>query len=476
MPNNKNKKKRYMIDTSVIVDNPSTNLFNLYQHGENEIFISDIVLKEMDAHKTSKRDNVKFSARTFFNSMNRENPKELKDFSKIENTIVTRWELNFEDYPEETIILHVIDETYSSIKRKGDFNDLLIMSIAKKYKMILVTNDTALEIAAISAGIKAETLKSDSISNPDLIDFSHTFFVEDFNDKENYQLAQSKVYKSARKWSQITFKERNTSDPKNPYETGRIEMFLANGSGLIHVPAGDEPYSNYLSVPPINLEQKFYTKILESYAPIIVVTGSTGSGKTLMALQEGVRKVRDKNSSINGIVYLRQTVTTTDQHAELGFRKGDEDQKLGYFTYPLLSAINYILEQEQKKDGGLGGSQELGHKKNNLTENFMIENNIEVYDIAHARGDTLSNKFVIFDEVQNADNPTLKLIGTRMGDHSILILMGDYKQVDHPFLNKNRNALVSMLRIADLGSDRVAGIKLLHTVRSETAEWFDKNL
>ena len=230
-------------------------------------------------------------------------------------------------------------------------------------------------------------------------------------------------------------------------------------------------------VRPINLEQKFYYTILtHPYSSITVVAGSTGSGKTLMALQAGLELM--KEGIVEGIVYARNTVTSSDPQAELGFRKGDEEQKLGYFMYPLYSAINYTIEHQTKRSieakveytGNINTT-----KRENATEQFMAKYNIEVMDIAHMRGTTISRKFVIIDEAQNMTNATMKLIGTRMGEGTKLVLMGDTHQIDHPFLSKRRNALVTMLHKAQ-HSDFIAGIQLRHTIRSEVANWFDKNL
>jgi len=205
-----------------------------------------------------------------------------------------------------------------------------------------------------------------------------------------------------------------------------------------------------------------------------VATGFTGSGKTLIAFLEGLRRVQSKDSSINGIVYIRNTVTANDHVAELGFRKGDQDQKLGYFAYPLYGAINFYINATKKKNEKKESDKTIKEEK---TEEFMEKNNIEVMDIAHARGITITDKWVIFDELQNASNDTLKLMGTRIGKGSKMIMLGDYKQVDHPYLTENRNALVYMLKIAkENKTGDIPTIQLRTTIRSEIANWFDKNL
>lgn len=105
------------------------------------------------------------------------------------------------------------------------------------------------------------------------------------------------------------------------------------------------------------------------------------------------------------------------------------------------------------------------------TEYFLQKHKIEVLDIAHARGITIANKFVIFDEVQNASNATIKLIGTRIGDGSKIVFLGDWAQIDHPYLSKFRNGALSLLQKAT-SDTMIAAIQLRQTIRSDIAKWF----
>ena len=114
-------------------------------------------------------------------------------------------------------------------------------------------------------------------------------------------------------------------------------------------------------------------------------------------------------------------------------------------------------------------------QKQGATELFINKHNIEIYDIAHARGITIAKKFVIFDETQNSSNATIKLIGTRIGEDSRIVFLGDYAQIDHPYLTKFRNGLVTLLKKAQ-NNDFLAGIQLRQTIRSDIAAWFQENL
>ncbi len=482
----------YLLDTSVILDDP-LNILRISENNENIVAITDIVLAELNNKKDDMRSEAGFRAREFFRLSDNDKGstiayadlpdclKQCKDKEVSKNDLYYRLVLPFEpsvlesDSAASEIPLYIVYRSdyrvsHSYGEAKG-LNDAKIGEIAKDYALTLLTNDISFKIAAEVKNIAAESIRNSRVENVDAIEFSHSYYYEDeplINDgKEHHD------------FEQITFIQKAESEHNEIYETG-IQRYAMQMHGKLEWCDFDRRFGEYFDedlVRPINLEQKFYYTILtHPYSSITVVAGSTGSGKTLMALQAGLELM--KEGIVEGIVYARNTVTSSDPQAELGFRKGDEDQKLGYFMYPLYSAINYTIEHQTKRSieakveftGNINTT-----KRENATEQFMAKYNIEVMDIAHMRGTTISRKFVIIDEAQNMTNATMKLIGTRMGEGTRLVLMGDTHQIDHPFLSKRRNALVTMLHKAQ-HSDFIAGIQLRHTIRSEVANWFDKNL
>jgi PhoH-like ATPase len=318
--------------------------------------------------------------------------------------------------------------------------------------------------------IAAESIRNSRVENADAIEFAHSYYYEN----EPVMEEEGEHHN----FEQITFIQKAQSEQNEIYETG-IQRYAMTVNNKLEWCDFDRRFGEHFDselVRPINLEQKFYFTILTHPLNFVtVVAGSTGSGKTLMALQAGLELV--KEGIVEGIVYARNTVTSNDPQAELGYRKGDQEQKLGYFMYPLYSAVNFTIEHQTKRsiDARIAYTGNINStKRENATEQFMAKYNIEVMDIAHMRGTTISRKFVIIDEGQNMTNATLKLIGTRMGDETRLVVMGDPHQIDHPFLSKRRNALVTLLQKAK-HNDFVSGIQLRHTIRSEVANWFDKN-
>ncbi len=481
--------KCYLLDTSVILDDP-TNILRISQDNTNAVVISNIVLAELNGKKDDIRSEAGYMAREFFRLADIaygepvaaiELPPcivESIDLTQCQSDRYYRLDLKFdrslhggEEIITQLFLIH--REHYrisNSFSEPKGLNDAKIGEIADDYDLILLTNDMSFRIASEIRGIPTEHIRNSSVESPDEINFNYTY-----NYTETPQFPTDMEHHN---FNQLTFIQNALSTTNERYETG-IQRHAFSMNGKLEWCDFDRRFGEHFDdnlVRPINLEQKFYFSMIthpQNY--VTVVAGSTGSGKTLIALQAGLELVSE--GIVDGIVYARNTITSNDQQAELGFRKGDEEQKLGYFMYPLYSAVNFTIEQQSKysidaRVEYTGNTNST--KRENATELFMKKYNIEAMDIAHMRGTTISRKFVIIDEAQNMTNATMKLIGTRMGDETRLVVMGDPGQIDHPFLSKRRNALVSLLNKAQ-HSDFIAGMQLRHTIRSNVADWFDKN-
>lgn len=483
------KEKAYLLDTSVILDD-HTNILRISKENRNAVVITNIVLAELNNKKEDMRSEAGFQAREFFRLADIsfgepiaavELPSCILDQinpSQCANDRYYRLALKFDRsllHGEEVFIdFYIIHREHYRISTFFDepkgINDAKIGEIAQDYDLALVTNDMSFRIASEIRGIPTQSIRNSTVEAADEIDFSSTYTYTETpefpTDREHHN------------FEQLTFIQQAISDSTEVYETG-IQRYAFTFNGQLEQCDFDRRFGEHFDeklIRPMNLEQKFYFAMMTHPQNFVtVVAGSTGSGKTLIALQAGLELVEE--GIVEGIVYARNTVTSNDPQSELGYRKGDEEQKLGYFMYPLYSAINFTIEHQSKHS--IDARVEFtgttnSPKRENATELFMKKYNIEAMDIAHMRGTTISRKFVIIDEAQNMTNATLKLIGTRMGEETRLVVMGDSGQIDHPFLSKQRNALVNLLNKAQ-HSDFIAGIQLRHTIRSNIANWFDKN-
>lgn len=500
--------KHYLLDTSIILDD-TQNILYLWQDSQNTLFISEVVIEELDKKKDLQSETG-FFAREFFRCINGdfieshtkshsqdssdcidfiESAKALDsinctesayDMQKIHNDTLTQakkgdfiHKLHF-CFEHLTIPLYLIyRKTYKITPQEHSYNDSKLIEIAKDYQLTLLSNDISLKIRARTQGIASQSLLRDRVENPSEIDFWHTF--QWHKDKPLTLLKDTEDFANLSQWSLICIDEVDNTDSAT-YKTGR-KIFGTKINGgfeelkLDEILKDTQPY-----IMPINLEQKMlYALLTHPHNKLTIATGSTGSGKTLIALQAGIALVR--SGAVDGIIYMRNTITANDKEAELGYRKGDENQKLAYFMYPLYGAINFTIDrlQEQSLAKRIEYRGEVnGIQKQDATEYFLQKHKIEIVDIAHARGITIGNKFVIFDEAQNASNATIKLIGTRIGEGSRIVFLGDWAQIDHPYLTKFRNGALSLLSKA-LKDDFIAGIQLRQTIRSDVASWFGEH-
>jgi phosphate starvation-inducible protein PhoH and related proteins len=137
-------------------------------------------------------------------------------------------------------------------------------------------------------------------------------------------------------------------------------------------------------------------------------TGPAGTGKTFLAVVVAVKALLAGN--FERLILTRPAVEAGEK---LGFLPGDLQQKVNPYLRPLYDAINEFIDPEK-----VPGLMERGV--------------IEVAPLAYMRGRTLSNAFVIVDEAQNTTPAQMKMVLTRLGFHSRMIITGDITQTDLP--------------------------------------------
>lgn len=159
---------------------------------------------------------------------------------------------------------------------------------------------------------------------------------------------------------------------------------------------------------PKTLLQESYLELLDSQEKLIVfATGPAGTGKTMMAVLAALKAYQ--NGECKKIVITRPAVGVDDE--EHGFLPGDLNQKMAPWTRPIM---DYIAEYYRPQD-----------------INAMLEDQvIEISPLAYMRGRTFKNAWIIADEMQNATPSQMKMLLTRLGEGSKLVVTGDTKQAD----------------------------------------------
>jgi phosphate starvation-inducible PhoH-like protein len=167
-----------------------------------------------------------------------------------------------------------------------------------------------------------------------------------------------------------------------------------------------------VQIYPKNLSQENYLlKLNDPSKMIVFAIGPAGTGKTMLAVQWAINQLNF--GDITKIVITRPAVSVDEQH---GFLPGDLNQKMEPWTKPIMDvfAENY-------------NARELEH--------MIKEGIIETSPLAYMRGRTFKDAVIIADEMQNATPSQMKMLLTRLGQGSHMVVTGDLQQADRPSNN-----------------------------------------
>ena len=207
---------------------------------------------------------------------------------------------------------------------------------------------------------------------------------------------------------------------------------------------------NTLKVPPKNNvtfsitlseEQKAAKSNVLSH-PFNFILGKAGSGKTLLAVQIALDQYFKRE--IDKIIITRPTVTTEDN----GFLPGSEAEKMEPWLVPIRDNMRKAYNKPQ------------------ILEKMEAEDQIELVSLAHFRGRTFENSICIVDEFQNLTKQQLRMVLSRLGKESTMILCGDTQQIDLKYQNDSAIHEVPKLK----PSDYVFSVKLEDNHRHEALD------
>jgi phosphate starvation-inducible protein PhoH len=199
----------------------------------------------------------------------------------------------------------------------------------------------------------------------------------------------------------------------------RMQNYYPSEENTIHFnPAFKKRQRSVELIPKSRGQEKLIVSLLDDDTDIVVATGPAGTGKTYLAMQAAISSL--KNQSCDRIVMTRPAVGVDDE--QHGFLPGSLLQKMEPWTRPLFDVLNEYFHARE------------------ITQ--MIEEQvIEISPLAYMRGRTFKNSWIIADEMQNATPGQMKMLLTRIGQGSKIIVTGDVEQTDR---TSNDNGLIDL--------------------------------
>ena len=185
-----------------------------------------------------------------------------------------------------------------------------------------------------------------------------------------------------------------------------------------------------VTILPRNKNQEQYVlKLLEPTKDIVFGIGPAGTGKTLLAVQVAVKLF--KEGKVDKIIVTRPAVSVDE---DLGHLPGTLEQKMAPWTRPIFDVLREYFNARE-------------------IEGMIEEGIIEIAPLAYMRGRTFKDSYIIADEMQNATDNQMKMLLTRIGENSKLVVTGDLNQHERGFESNGLKCIMERLHTAN--SDRI---------------------
>ncbi|MBI2743624.1 MAG: PhoH family protein [Chlamydiales bacterium] len=401
-------RKTFVIDTNVLLHDPDA----IGKFKESDVVIPLAVIEELDGLKRLS-DELGKNARhviRYISSLKLRKAGALHTGVQIENGTVVRIHVETRAMEKKNFPLAV------------DRNDHRILLTAFQLQeagqtVVLVSKDFVMRVKAEAINIEAE-------------------------DYESLKASYENMYRGYRKL-EVPKREIDTF-LKDGYLSTEISDLLPNEYCLLTSPEQSSVITKYNSrakrlepliklsrdiwgIFPLNNEQKCALDLLlRDDIKLVTLVGPAGTGKTLIALAAGLRKVFDEG------LYTRILVSrpVVPLGKDIGYLPGTKEEKLFHWMQPIYDNLEFLCQSTS----GEGNGTE--------TQKWIMESKkIEMEAVTYIRGRSLPKMYIIIDEAQNLTPHEVKTIISRAGQGTKVVLTGDATQIDNPYLDKDSNAL-----------------------------------
>jgi len=437
--------KNYILDTNVLLHDPNS----LLNFEENHVLIPIEVIEEIDRFKRESSElgqNARQVSR-MLDGFRREGS--LSEGVKLPNG----GELKIAFYKNGNGSSNGNGHTNGEQGLNGHTVDNRILAFAAnlqksqpKNAAILVSKDINLRIKADALGLQAEDYETDRVFIKDLYTGMREVLVTPaqiatFRADSALAVPDGKKFYPSEYCTLI--------DETNPKRTALTRV---DASGEKLVPILD-CRDGVWGIKPRNREQHFVLDaLLDDRIKLVTLMGKAGTGKTLLAMAAGLKRVVN-DREFRRLVVARPTVS---MGKELGFLPGSLEEKLAPWMQPIHDALEMLSDLN------------MGHDHRRPAD-LMRSGSIVVEALSYIRGRSIANQFMIIDEAQNLTPLEVKTIVTRVGNGTKIVFTGDPYQIDNPYVDGSSNGfnyIVSRFRDHAIA----AHIELQKGERSELAE------
>lgn len=442
----KKQRKIYVLDTSVLLHDHNS----ILSFEDNDIAIPITVLEELDTFKVGN-DTKNFEARECIRIIDRlASEHTLRNWIPLDNELGGRLKIVLSDRIDDNLNAEHIFAKAS--------NDHKILNAAiqlqqeeKKAKVTLVTKDVNLRLKAKALSLPAEDYKTGIVRDKRHL-YTGKTLLENIDGEDIRKLYTAG---NTRKISILGEQRMNNHFYilKN-CQSSALGFFSESRK---HIERVDRAYA--YGIKPKNAEQAFALHaIMNPEIKLVTISGVAGTGKTLLALAGSL----EQKHLYDTILMARPIVALSNK--DLGFLPGDAEEKVNPYMQPLFDNLNFIKSQFGENE-----------KKYKAIEEMKAAGRIQISPLAYIRGRSLTNTIFIVDEAQNLTPHEVKTIITRAGENCKVILTGDVRQIDTPYLDEQSNGLSYVIDRLK-GKDLFCHVTLDKGERSELANMANEYL
>ena len=429
--------KLFVLDTNVLMHDP----MSLFRFEEHDVYLPMITLEELDGHKKGMSEvsrNVRQVSRELDAlAASQGDSSKFDPSAGIPLARTGHKDAGGKLFFQTTFVDFKLPDGLPQGKADNQILGVVqaLRSQQPEREIVLVSKDINMRIKARALGLPAEDYFNDkTLEDGDLLYTGVMALPADFWERhgktmESWQQGNSTFYRISGPLvpslmiNQFVYLE----SPGNAPLYARVTEITGKSAVLKTLKDYTHAKQSVWGVVARNREQNFALNLLmDPDCDFITLTGTAGTGKTLMTLAAALSQVLDERRYTE-IIVTRVTVPVGE---DIGFLPGNEEEKMS----PWMGALDDNLEVLARGETGAG---EWGR----AATNDLVRSKIKIKSLNFMRGRTFLNKIVIIDEAQNLTPKQMKTLITRAGPGTKIICLGNLAQIDTPYLTEGSSGL-----------------------------------